>query len=101
EIGTPNYAAFPAIARGFAFVARMGGVEALALRSGALARWLEARLAALRHTVRGDTPLCRVYGPPAQHKGATVMLNFFDCYGSIMPHARIKRLADRFGITLR
>lgn len=29
------------------------------------------------------------------------MLNFFDCYGSIMPHARIKRLADRFGITLR
>lgn len=101
EVGTPNYAAFPAIARGFAFVARMGGAEALALHSTALARWIEVRLAALRHTVRGDTPLCRVYGPPAQRKGATVMLNFFDCYGSIVPHARVKHLADRFGITLR
>lgn len=101
EVGTPNYAAFPAIARGFAFVAALGGVEAVALRSRALAEWLQAQLSSLRHHVGGALPLCQIYGPPAAQRGATLMLNFFDCYGSILPHARIKRAADRFGITLR
>lgn len=101
EVGTPNYAAFPAIARGFEFIAEMGGVEALAQRSSALAAWTDARLSSLRHRIKGDLPLCRIYGPPPALKGATLMLNFFDCYGSIMPHARIKRAAERFGITLR
>lgn len=101
EVGTPNYAAFPAIARGFEFIAAMGGVEALAKRSSALAAWTDTRLSSLRHRIKGDLPLCRIYGPPPALKGATLMLNFFDCYGSIMPHARIKRAAERFGITLR
>ena len=29
------------------------------------------------------------------------MLNFFDCYSSIISHARIKRAAESFGITVR
>lgn len=101
EVGTPNYAAFPAIAQGFEFISRLGGVEEIATRSTALARWLETSLSELRHDIKGPTPLCRIYGPPAEHKGATVMLNFFDCYNSVIPHARIKRAAESFGITVR
>lgn len=101
EVGTPNYAAFHAIAQGFEFISRLGGIEEVARRSTALARWLESSLSGLRHDVKGLTPLCRIYGPPAERKGATIMLNFFDCYGSTISHARIKRAAEAFGITVR
>jgi selenocysteine lyase/cysteine desulfurase/ubiquinone/menaquinone biosynthesis C-methylase UbiE len=100
EVGTPNYAAFPAIAQGFEFISR-AGVEELAARSTALARWLEARLSELRHDIKTRTPLCRIYGPPPQLKGATVMLNFFDCYNAIISHALIRRVAESHGITVR
>lgn len=100
EIGTPNYASFGAIAQGFQFVSRLG-LECIGARSGALARWLEARLRELRHDIKSQTPLCRVYGPPVEHKGATVMLNFFDCYNAVFPHALVKRVAESFGIVVR
>ncbi len=100
EIGTPNYASFHAIAEGFQFLSRLG-VEQLGARSTALARWLEARLLELRHQIKSQTPICRIYGPPAEHKGATIMLNFFDCYNAVFPHAQIKRMAETFGITVR
>ncbi|CAB3747359.1 aminotransferase class V-fold PLP-dependent enzyme [Paraburkholderia humisilvae] len=100
EVGTPNYASFHAIAQGFEFISRLG-LEHLGARSTALARWLEKRLLELRHDVRSQTPLCRIYGPPAEHKGATVMLNFFDCYNAIFPHALVKRVAESFGIIVR
>ena len=100
EVGTPHYAAFHAIAQGFEFISRLG-LEHLGARSTALARWLETRLLGLRHDIRSQAPLCRIYGPPAEHKGATVMLNFFDCYNAVFPHALVKRAADSFGITVR
>lgn len=100
EVGTPNYASFDAIALGFQFVSRLG-LERISARSSALARWLEARLQELRHDIKSQTPLCRVYGPSAEHKGATVMLNFFDCYNAVFPHALVKRTAESFGIVVR
>ncbi|WP_024890529.1 aminotransferase class V-fold PLP-dependent enzyme [Luteimonas huabeiensis] len=100
EVGTPNYASFHAIAQGFEFVSRLG-LERIGARSATLARWLERQLAELRHDVRSRSPLCCIYGPPAEHKGATVMLNFFDCDNAPIPHALIKRLAEPFGIVLR
>lgn len=100
EVGTPNYASFHAIAQGFEFVSRLG-LEEIGARSTALARWLEARLQELRHDIKSQTPLCRIYGPAAEHKGATVMLNFFDCYNAVLPHALVKRVAESFGIIVR
>ena len=100
EVGTPNYASFNAIAQGFAFIAQLG-VEQAGARSTALARWLEARLLELRHGIKSETPLCRIYGPPAEEKGATIMLNFFDCYNAVFPHAAVKRIAETYGITVR
>lgn len=100
ELGTPNYASFHAIAHGFEFVSQLG-IERIGARSAALARWLEARLQDLRHDIKSQTPLCRIYGPAGEHKGATVMLNFFDCYDAVFPHALVKRAAESFGILVR
>lgn len=100
EVGTPNYESFHAIAQGFKFISRLG-LEHLGARSTALARWLETRLLELRHDIKSQAPLCRIYGPPAEHKGATVMLNFFDCYNAVFPHALVKQAAESFGITVR
>ncbi|WP_426747163.1 aminotransferase class V-fold PLP-dependent enzyme [Myxococcus faecalis] len=100
EVGTPNYASFHAIAQGFEFLSRLG-LDELRARSTALARWLETRLLELRHDIKAQAPLCRIYGPPPEHKGATVMLNFFDCYNAVFPHALVKRAAESFGITVR
>ncbi|WP_312915727.1 aminotransferase class V-fold PLP-dependent enzyme [Stenotrophomonas sp.] len=100
EIGTPNYASFPAISHGLGFLDRLG-VDELASRSATLAHWLEARLSGLRHTSRSQALLCRVYAPTGVPKGATLMLNFFDCYGAVMPHALVRRAAEACGISVR
>ncbi|TQF13301.1 aminotransferase class V-fold PLP-dependent enzyme [Myxococcus llanfairpwllgwyngyllgogerychwyrndrobwllllantysiliogogogochensis] len=100
EIGTPNYASFHAIAYGFEFISRLG-VGHIGGRANALARWLETQLQSLRHEIKAKGPLCRVYGPAPEDKGATVMMNVFDCYNAVFPHAQVKRAAESFGITLR
>ena len=122
EIGTPNYGAYESIHLGFNFIKSVG-IEQIAAQSCALARWLEKSLTALYHTAKHQTPLCRVYGPPTTststttdadgntttsissdnggRKGATVMLNFFDCYGAVISHALVRRAADKYGITVR
>ncbi|MFY2559483.1 aminotransferase class V-fold PLP-dependent enzyme [Corallococcus terminator] len=100
EVGTPNYAAFHAIAYGFEFISRIG-VNNLGDRANALARWLETQLQSLQHEIKAKGPLCRVYGPAPEDKGATVMLNLFDCYNAVFPHAQVKRAAESFGISIR
>ncbi|NTX16307.1 aminotransferase class V-fold PLP-dependent enzyme [Myxococcus sp. CA051A] len=100
EIGTPNYASFHAIAYGFEFISRLG-VHNIGGRAKALARWLETQLQPLQHEIKAKGPLCRIYGPASEDKGATVMLNLFDCYNSVFPHSQVKRAAESFGITLR
>ncbi|MEN5208907.1 hypothetical protein ABE493_12390 [Stenotrophomonas terrae] len=88
------------MAHGFEFIAQLG-LEELGARSCILARWLEAQLAELRHDIKSQAPLCRVYGPSAEHKGATVMLNFFDCYNAVFPHSLVRQAAECFGISVR
>ncbi|MBJ6764847.1 aminotransferase class V-fold PLP-dependent enzyme, partial [Myxococcaceae bacterium JPH2] len=100
EVGTPNYASFHAIAHGFEFISRIG-IDTVRHRAVALARWLEAQLQPLNHDIKAKGPLCRVYGPAPETKGATVMMNLFDCYNAVFSHALIKRAAESFGITLR
>ncbi|MCY1014168.1 aminotransferase class V-fold PLP-dependent enzyme [Pyxidicoccus sp. MSG2] len=100
EVGTPNYASFHAIAYGFEFISRIG-IDRIGERAVALARWLETQLQQLRHDVKAKGPLCRVYGPSPEDKGATIMLNVFDCYNALFPHALIKKAAESFGITFR
>ncbi|WP_313316461.1 aminotransferase class V-fold PLP-dependent enzyme [Stenotrophomonas sp.] len=100
EIGTPNYASFPSISHGLEFITGLG-LDTLALRSTTLARWLEAQLLELRHETKSRTALCRIYGAPGLPKGATLMLNFFDCYNAVMPHALVRRAAESFGISVR
>ncbi|WP_082683219.1 aminotransferase class V-fold PLP-dependent enzyme [Entomohabitans teleogrylli] len=100
EVGTPNYASFHAIAQGFDFLSRLEP-EDIGARSTALARWLEARLSELRHSTKLRTPLCNIYGLSVGNRGATVMLNFFDCYNAIFPHALIRQALERYGIIVR
>lgn len=100
EVGTPNYASFHAIAQGFQFLTLLGLGEIRSC-STALARWLESKLSELQHTSQLGTSLCRIYGFSVENRGATVMLNFFDCYNSIFPHALVKQALDNFGIIVR
>ena len=100
EVGTPNYASFHAIAQGFQFLSQLG-LEELGTRSTALARWLEVKLSELRHSTRLASPLCQIYALSAQNKGATIMLNFFDCDHTIFPHALIKQAMETAGIFVR
>ncbi|MEA5216137.1 aminotransferase class V-fold PLP-dependent enzyme [Enterobacter cloacae] len=100
EVGTPNYASFHAIAQGFHFLSQLG-LEELGARSTALARWLEVKLSALRHSIRLATPLCQIYALSAENKGATVMLNFFDCDNAVFPHALVKQSMENAGIFVR
>jgi selenocysteine lyase/cysteine desulfurase/SAM-dependent methyltransferase len=100
EVGTPNYASFHAIAQGFRFLTRLG-LEELEGRATALARWLEVQLSELRHSTGLATPLCQVYGLSVENKGATVMLNFFDCYNAILPHALVRQALENAGIVVR
>ena len=62
EDGTAHFRAFPAVAAGFAELARVGGVAAIAAHAGCLAAELRGRLLTLR---RGDERLCDVYGDGA------------------------------------
>ncbi|WP_082001691.1 aminotransferase class V-fold PLP-dependent enzyme [Rahnella aquatilis] len=100
EVGTPNYASFHTIAQGFQFLSQLG-LEEIGGRSAALARWLERQLSELRHNTQLATPLCHVYGLSAGNKGATVMLNFYDCYNAIFPHLLIRQALESFGIIVR
>ncbi|MBA5235383.1 aminotransferase class V-fold PLP-dependent enzyme [Pectobacterium aroidearum] len=100
EIGTPNYASFHAIALGFQFLSELG-LEEVERRSSALARWLELKLSELRHSTKLGTPLCQVYGLSVKNKGATVMLNFFDCNNAIFSHALIRQALENVGIIVR
>jgi len=100
EVGTPNYASFHCISYGLNFLSSVG-LDRIRGRAVALARWLEAQLSQLRHEIKSKGPLCRIYGPPVDQKGATIMFNFFDCYDSIVPHALVERMAASFGIVVR
>jgi|GEM_PF-41618 len=100
EVGTPNYASFHAIGYGFEFISKVG-LDNISKRANTLARWLETQLQRLQHEVKAKGPLCRVYGPAPEEKGATVMLNLFDCYNAVFSHALVKRAAESFGITVR
>ncbi len=100
EVGTPNYAAYHAVAYGFDLVSNIG-IDKVRSRATALERWLEAQLQQLRHEIKARTGLCQIYGPTSGAKGATIMLNLFDCYNSIIPHSQIRDAAAAFGITLR
>ncbi|PNG99873.1 Molybdenum cofactor sulfurase, partial [Tetrabaena socialis] len=60
EDGTPPFTAAAAARHGFAFLRRLGGPPAVHRHATALARWLAAQLAALRHA--NGAPVCALYG---------------------------------------
>lgn len=100
EVGTPNYASFHAIAQGFQFLSGLG-LEEVGKRSSILARWLELKLSELQHSTKLGSPLCRVYGLSVKNKGATVMLNFFDCNNAIFPHSLVRQALENADIIVR
>ncbi|HEX4416614.1 MAG TPA: aminotransferase class V-fold PLP-dependent enzyme [Kofleriaceae bacterium] len=100
EVGTPNYASYHSVAQGFELISKTG-IDNIRYRANALARWLETQLQLLQHEIKAKTSLCRIYGSASGNKGATIMLNFYDYYNSIVPHSLIREAASAFGITIR
>ena len=61
EDGTPHYQGIAAVPRGFACLARLGGMAAIQKHAAVLTRALALHMAAMRHQCSGR-PLCTLYG---------------------------------------
>ena len=98
SVGTPNYLALDSVSFGLDFI-RAHGQKNIRDRTVALARWLETKLAGLRHD--SNCRLVEVYPPRPHMKGATVMFNFYDRLGSIIPWESVNVIAASLGISIR
>lgn len=100
EHGTPNYMAFDTVTYGLEYMMDEVGVDVVRERAYALARWLESKLAKLKHS--NGSKLVKIYPPhnPKQ-KGATIMMNFFDISNIIVPFHVVNKLAAIHGFRLR
>ncbi len=97
-VGTPNYLAMDSVSFGLDFI-RAHGQNNIRDRAVALARYLETKLAGLRHA--GNCRLVEVYPPPPHLKGATIMFNFYDQFDSMIPWEIIDTIAASLDISIR
>jgi molybdenum cofactor sulfurtransferase len=99
EDGTLNYTGLPAVELGLDFL-ESAGLEAIHERVGALAGWLMAELATLRHG--NGSRVARIYGPlETRARGGTVALNLYDSRGAPVDHRAVEQRANDWRISLR
>ncbi|GIL77285.1 hypothetical protein Vretifemale_6749, partial [Volvox reticuliferus] len=124
EDGTPPFTSVVAARHGFNFLHSLGGLPAVHHHSCCLARWLVARLAAMRHA--NGAPVAVIYGrwcaaaaaaaaaaatagtsavgaavASLPDHGPTVSFNLLRPDGSWVGHAEVARLAAMHGLHLR
>lgn len=99
EDGTVDYLGLPAITIGLAHVASVG-IDTIHDRVCALAEWLLAEMAALRHS--NGSPMVRVFGPgDMSSRGATIAFYLLDPVGAVYDVAAVERLAGEQRISVR
>ncbi|MBS1509590.1 MAG: aminotransferase class V-fold PLP-dependent enzyme [Bacteroidetes bacterium] len=99
EDGTVNYLNIPAIKMGLQFIEKIG-VEMIKTRVTCLAQWLISKLSQLRHP-NGNT-LLKIFGAEAiTHRGGTLVMNFYNSSGTVIPFWKIEQAANEQNISIR
>lgn len=99
ENGTVNYLDIPAVKIGLDYINQFG-IDAIHEHVMSLTDYLLKRLSNLRHT--NGRQIVRVFGPQnCDHRGGTIILNFFDEHGVLFPFDKIERDANDKNISIR
>lgn len=99
EDGTINYLQIPVIKKGLEYIESIG-IERIKRRIKSLASHLHEKLSALHHN--NGKPMLQIFGPKNfEHRGGTLILNFFDVNGEVISFQVIEKLANERLISIR
>lgn len=100
EDGTINYLDIPAVKIGLDFIEKIG-MDQINKRVKSLAKYLYQELNKLNHS--NGQPMTRVFGPLEcrENVGGTIILNFFNPDGALVPSEIIESRANKEMISLR
>ena len=99
ENGTINYLDIPAIKIGLDFIDEIG-MERINKRVTTLANHLYFSLKQMRH--ESGLPQVRIFGPAnRKHIGGTLIMNFFDANGKLIPFEEVEEKANTQMISIR
>ena len=100
ENGTIDYLGIPAVKVGLDYIESIG-IDRINKRVKALANYLYNRLRELKHS--NGNPMVRMFGPGGEREntGGTLIMNFFNPDGSLIPFELIENRANERMISLR
>lgn len=99
EDGTINYLNIPALKIGIDFI-RGIGIETINKRVRILTDYFLNEVKKIYHS--NGQPVIQVFGPKnTENRGGTVILNFFDSNGEVIPFYEIERITNKHNISIR
>ncbi len=99
ENGTLNYLDIPALKIGLDHIDRIG-INRINARVNSLTQYLFDQLKSLKHD--NGMPKLKIYGPETREKtGGTLIMNFFDTQGRVLPFEEVEHKANACKISLR
>lgn len=99
ENGTVDYLGIPAVSLGLNFINQIG-IDRINNRVKAIGEYLKSALENIKHG-NGENVI-KMFGPAdLNQKGGTIILNFRDINGEVIPFASIENLANQQLISIR
>lgn len=99
EDGTINYLNIPAVKMGLQQIEQIG-MENIKARVSCLAMWLIEKLSALQHY--NHTKMVNIFGAKdAARRGGTIVMNFYNSQGDVIPFWQIEEAANKRNISIR
>jgi selenocysteine lyase/cysteine desulfurase len=99
EDGTINYLGIPAIKIGLDHI-RSIGIETIHTRVECLTGWAMRELSSLKHS--NGLPIVRISGAQdIKYRGGTIVMNFFDKKGTLVPFGMVEEEANKENISIR
>jgi len=99
EDGTINYLNIPAVKMGLQYIENIG-MEKITLRINCLASWLIQQLSELEHC--NGQKLVQIFGAVnTKRRGGTIVMNFFNKAGRVIPFWKIEAAANEKNICIR
>ncbi|MCC6371938.1 MAG: aminotransferase class V-fold PLP-dependent enzyme [Bacteroidia bacterium] len=99
EDGTLNFNNIPAIKTGLEYIESIG-IDRISKRVNSLAHYLYNELKKLKHS--NGNPIVKIFGPETfENRGGSLIMNFFDANGKIIPFQRIENQCNQKMISIR
>jgi selenocysteine lyase/cysteine desulfurase len=99
EDGTINYLNIPAVKTGLQYIENIG-MEKIKLRIQCLAAWLIRQLVCLEHS--NGQKLLQIFGATEmKRRGGTIVMNFYNSRGTVIPFWEIEAAANKKNISIR